>query len=177
MAIHWRRRAVLIALVAAMTFGGLTTPAGAAGNGTIEISGVGFGVDECEGKTSNVTLEMTGDLEGCLYATVTDSAWIPSSGIYLEQGTERFEGCLDVHGTEKVCGAFATTYRFTAKFPPGGDEPDFTQEIHGRCQHPIVEGSGEDDFEGVTGRFNINDDVDAGTFPYRGHVKVPLLSS
>lgn len=165
-----RGRILTIALVAAMTLGVLAAPASAADSGATQISGVGFGVTECDGKTSDVVLEMTGDLEGCLYATVTDFKWIPSSGVYMEWGTERFEGCWDVPGDEDVCGAFATTYKFTAKFPPGGDEPNFAEEIHGRCQHPIVEGSGEGEFEGVTGRFDIKDDVETGEFPYRGHL-------
>jgi hypothetical protein len=27
------------------------------------------------------------------------------------------------------------------------------------------------DFEGVTGRFDIKDDLDAGNFPYKGHLR------
>lgn len=168
----WRRRILTIAFVAAMMFGGLVAPASAAGAGATQISGVGFGVAECNDKTSDVVLEMTGDLEGCLYVTIADSKWIPDSGIYMEWGTERFEGCWDAPGPDDVCGAFATTYKFTAKFPPGGDEPNFAEEIHGRCQHPLVEGSGEGEFEGVTGRFDIKDDVETGEFPYRGHLRM-----
>jgi hypothetical protein len=38
-------------------------------------------------------------------------------------------------------------------------------------QHPIVEGSGTGILEGVTGRLYFKDDVEAGTFPYRGHLQ------
>ena len=44
-------------------------------------------------------------------------------------------------------------------------------EIFGRCQHPIVAGSGTGVFEGVTGRLDFKDDIAAGNFPYRGHFK------
>jgi hypothetical protein len=60
-----------------------------------------------------------------------------------------------------------TTYRFTAKYK---DCPNLVEEIFGRCQHPIVEGSGTGDFEGVTGRFDIKDE-DPVAFPYRGHLR------
>jgi hypothetical protein len=44
-------------------------------------------------------------------------------------------------------------------------------EIFGRCQHPIVNGSGEGVFSGVTGRLDMKDDIEAGNYPYRGHLK------
>ena len=37
-------------------------------------------------------------------------------------------------------------------------------EIFGRCQHPIVAGSGEGVFEGVTGRIDMKDDIEAGNY-------------
>jgi hypothetical protein len=44
-------------------------------------------------------------------------------------------------------------------------------EIFGRCQHPIVEGSGTCNYEGVGGQLFFKDDVESGTFPYRGHLR------
>jgi hypothetical protein len=38
-------------------------------------------------------------------------------------------------------------------------------EIFGRCQHPIVEGSGTGNYEGVGGQLFFKDDVESGTFP------------
>jgi hypothetical protein len=106
-------------------------------------------------------LVMSGDLNGCWY---TDSFTGQShpSGTYQETGTETFIGCL-ADGT--TCGTFGTTYQFHAKFAPDGSE------IFGRCQHPIVAGSGTEGFKGVSGRVDFKDDVDAGLFNYRGHLK------
>jgi hypothetical protein len=101
---------------------------------------------------------MTGDLEGCLY-TFVESAKCSPSGVYLETGTETFVG---------QGGTFRTTYRFEAKYQ---DCANLAVEIHGRCQHPIIAGSGTGPFEGVTGRLDFKDDIEAGNFPYRGHLK------
>lgn len=105
-------------------------------------------------------LVMEGDLEGCLYTDVTTSKETPS-GVYLESGREVFIGTLD-GGPE---GAFVTTYRFESKWDDTG------AEIHGRCQHPIVEGSGTGGFEGATGRLDMKDIIGAPIpYRYRGHI-------
>ena len=104
---------------------------------------------------------MTGDLNGCWYTDSFTGRSHPS-GTYQETGTETFVGCL-ADGT--TCGTFGTTYRFEAKFAPDGSE------IFGRCQHPIVSGSGTEGFEGVSGRVDFKDDVDAGLLRYRGYLK------
>jgi hypothetical protein len=145
----------------------LVTGSPAYSQGATRIGGVGFFADdgECEdaeGNGSDFALKMTGDLEGCHYVFVQDWACSPS-GSYRETGTEIFVGQYD----GKV-GSFTTSYVFTAKL---GDCSDLTTEIRGRCQHPIVGGSGIGDFEGVTGRFDIKDDVAAGSFPYKGHLR------
>ena len=107
-------------------------------------------------------LVMTGDFEGCLYTHVKTAESSPS-GTYRETGTEFFVGSyLGESGT------FETTYRFEAKYEDASTQ---TGEIFGRCQHPIVEGSGTGIFEGVTGRIDMKDDVEAGNFPYRGHLR------
>ena len=77
----------------------------------------------------------------------THSSRPPSSspsGTYRETGTELFVG-----STSEGAGTFETTYRFEAKYE---DPTDPATEIFGRCQHPIVKGSGTGIFEGVTGR-------------------------
>jgi hypothetical protein len=108
-------------------------------------------------------LALTGSLEGCWYTKVTDSKETPS-GVYLETGEEVFVGTLN--GVE---GTFATTYRFESKW-----DPDVTTgvEIFGRCQHPIIKGSGTGVFEGVTGRLDYKDltENDPVTYVYRGHL-------
>ena len=76
-------------------------------------------------------------------------------------GTELF---VDSEGA----GTFETTYRFEAKYE---DVDTLSGEQFGRCQHPIIEGSGTSIFEGVTGQLFFKDDVEAGTFPYRGHLQ------
>ncbi len=135
--------------------------------GAIQIEGVGFFAEtECidpEGNGSDFALLMTGDLEGCLYVFVAEGTCQPS-GTYRETGTEIFVGNYHNVGF----GSFETNYLFTAKLE---DCPDLATEIWGRCQHPIARGSGMGDFEGVTGRFDIKDDIEAGNFPYKGHLR------
>ena len=64
-----------------------------------------------------------------------------------------------------TCGTFETTYTFTAKYV----DDTFAEEIHGRCQHPIVGGTG--DFAGKKGVILFKDDVVNLKFDYRGHIK------
>lgn len=142
-----------------------STPVNA--GGATQIEGVGFFAEtECmdpEGHGSDFALLMTGDLEGCLYVFAAEWECSPS-GTYRERGTEIFVGNYNNVGF----GTFETAYLFSAKL---GDCPDLATEIWGRCQHPIVRDSGMGDFEGVTGRFDIKDDLDAGNFPYKGHLR------
>jgi hypothetical protein len=103
---------------------------------------------------------MTGDLEGCLYTFVGPAVSSPS-GTYRETGTELFvaSGGADT---------FRTTYRFEAKYE---DVANLSGEIFGRCQHPIVEGSGTGIYEGVSGILLFKDNVETGEFLYRGHLR------
>jgi hypothetical protein len=133
--------------------------------GATQISGIGYfaGPAECndpEGQGSSYDLLMTGDLEGCHYVFIETSS-CSAGGTYKETGTETFVGTYN--GTT---GTFRTTYLFTGKYT---DCANVTGEIFGRCQHPIVAGSGEGVFEGVTGRLDFKDDIEMGNFPYRGH--------
>ena len=129
-----------------------------------QISGVAFFDEEdvCDSgsKVADFALIMTGDLEGCLY-TFVETAESSPSGTYRETGTELFVASDGV-------STFETNYRFEAKYE---DVENLSGEIFGRCQHPIVEGSGTGIFEGVSGQLFFKDDVEAGTFPYRGHLQ------
>lgn len=143
----------------------LVVPVNAAG--ATQVSGIGRFADEgeCtdpEGAGSDFASVLEGDLDGCVYVTVETWSCTPS-GVYLETGTEIFV----VESSDGRSGTFSTTYRFSAKFE---DCAGLTGQIFGRCQHPIVAGSGTEDFEGVTGRIDFKDDVAAGNFPYTGHL-------
>src|ERR687889_1249859 len=142
-----------------------TAPSPAFAGGATQISGVAFFDDrgECddpEGEGADFALIMTGDLEGCLY-TFVETAESSPSGTYRETGTELFVA-------SDGAGAFETTYRFEAKYE---DVDTLSGEQFGRCQHPIIEGSGTGIYDGVSGQLFFKDDVEAGTFPYRGHLR------
>jgi hypothetical protein len=105
---------------------------------------------------------MTGSLVGCWYTdTFVAHAAQPNgtpSGEIQATGTEHFIGCLDLD-TDGSCigdpsGSLASTYQFSGKF-----DPVTLAEIHGRCQHPIVPGSGTGVFTGASGVITFNDDV------------------
>jgi len=155
-----------VAVVAALTvFAVSATPVSAAA--ATQITGVSTfdGEAECTEIPSLFTLKMeagNGDLVGCWYTDTLEVVQETTSGVYQERGTETFIGCL-ADGT--TCGSFSTTYKFTAKFAADGSE------IHGRCQHPLVSGTG--DFAGITGRVDFKDDVVTGEFDYRGHLSLP----
>jgi len=132
-----------------------------------QISGVGYYAAEgqCtdpQGANDDYALYLTGDLSGCLYTFVETSTCSPS-GTYVETGHEIFVG-EGPNGS----GTFSTNYRFEAKFH---DCSNLGGEIKGRCQHPIVSGSGTGDFLGVKGQLNFKDDVVLIEFPYTGHLK------
>jgi Protein of unknown function (DUF3224) len=153
-------KATLVASLASLPLT-LVTPAHAAMD---QFSGVGVldtanQCDDAPDGFDQYTLVMTGDLEGCLYTNILTDRTTPS-GVYLETGQEIFVGSLN-GGPE---GTFTTTYKFEAKFAPDGSE------IHGRCQHPIVDGSGTGGFEGASGRLNFKDIVETGEFVYKGHL-------
>jgi hypothetical protein len=135
--------------------------------GATQIAGIGVyaGTTECtdrEGDRSSYALTLTGDLEGCHYVFIETST-CSAGGTYKETGTETFVGRYN--GTT---GTFRTTYLFTGTYT---DCANLIGEVVGRCQHPIVAGSGEGVFEGVTGRLDFKDDIEAGNFPYRGHFR------
>jgi hypothetical protein len=133
--------------------------------GATQISGIGYfaGPTECndsEGQGSDYDLIISGDLEGCHYVFV-ETASCTAGGAYSETGTETFVGLYN-----GASGTFETTYLFTGKYT---DCANLTGQIAGRCQHPIVDGSGDGVFEGVSGRLDMHDNVAVGNFSYRGH--------
>ena len=154
---------LVLALVA------LTLPAHAAGAGTTQVSGIGVFNDECQPPAGSPPsdlgdyppIDLSGSLDGCLYTYVSSSQFNPS-GTYIEKGTEIFVGCLN--GT--TCGTFETTYTFTAKYV----DDTFAQEIHGRCQHSIVGGTG--DFAEAKGVILLKDDVVNLKFDYKGQISL-----
>jgi hypothetical protein len=160
------KRAIVISLSVILALI-LAAPAALAGGAT-QISGVAYYADDarvhvtCDDPRGEgadyVPLVMTGDLEeGCLYTFIETSAFSPS-GTYRETGRELFV-------SSDGASTFRTTYRFEGKYE------DPATEIFGRCQHPIVEGSGTGIYEGVSGILLFKDDIEAGNFPYRGHLR------
>ena len=158
---------LLAALVAVAAITILTNPSAALAQGSRQISGIAFFADpgECtdaQGNGSEFALRMTGDLQGCHYVFV-DSHECSPSGTYRETGAEIFVG-----NYSGGSGTFATTYVFTAKYE---DCSNLIGEIFGRCEHPLTGQSGTGVFEGFTGRIDFKDDVEAGNFVYRGHLR------
>jgi hypothetical protein len=148
----------------------LTAPASAAMR---QISGVGVFGDGCpadpppgyEDFDDYPPIVMAGSLVGCWYTKVVSSHDNGApSGVYVERGEEVFVGSFD----GGPAGTFATTYLFTSKWAP---DVSTGSEVLGRCQHPIVAGSGTGGFQGVTGRLDFKDDVATGEYLYRGHLQ------
>ncbi len=67
-------------------------------------------------------------------------------------------------------GLFTTTYKFQSKWDP---DVSTGSEVWGRCEHPIVRGSGTVGFAGATGRLNFRDVVADGSYVCRGHISTP----
>ena len=138
--------------------------------GAMQISGVGFyatsGECDYEGRGAAYAIKMTGAFEGCLYAFIDEFECSPS-GTYREEGREFFVGNYNGQA-----GTFWTTYKFEAKYEGCSENGGpLGVEIFGRCQHPIVQGSGTGFFNGVAGRLDFKDDIEAGNFPYKGQLR------
>jgi len=139
-------------------------PASAMGNTQISGAGMFVSTAECPADSPNVypPIKMTGGLVGCWYTDKVEVVLTTASGAYQERGTETFIGCLS-DGT--TCGAFSTTYTFTARYAPNGSE------LRGHCEHKLVNGTGG--FAGITGQVNFKDNVQTGEFFYEGHYQLP----
>jgi hypothetical protein len=169
-----RRTAMRKLMVMVMLALMLATASPALAGGATQISGVAFFDDpdpevaackdtERLGATYALimTEETTEGLDGCLYTFVDEDVRKSPSGTYLETGRELFVA-------SDGSSTFETTYRFEAKYE---DVDNLIGEIFGRCQHPIVEGSGTGIYEGVSGILLFKDDVETGEFLYRGHLR------
>ncbi len=138
--------------------------------GATQIAGIAFlaEADECNsasGEGAAFVIKLTGDIAGCWYIFVDEYECSPS-GTYREQGREYFVGTY-----KGESGTFWTDYQFEGKYEGCEGGSAAGAEIFGRCQHPIVGGSGTGVFTGVTGRVDFKDDIEAGNFPYRGHLR------
>ena len=157
---------VLTAVVTALAFAVLAMPATA---GTTLVSGTSEFNNACQAPVgappANLgdypPIDFSGSLDGCWYTYVSKSQFNPS-GTYVEQGTEFFVGCLN----GSTCGTFETVYTFTGKYT----DDTFAVEIHGRCEHRIVGGTG--DLAGAIGVITFKDDVVNMTFDYRGQIQL-----
>lgn len=164
-----QRLALLGVVMVGLLVTALSAPVSAAG--TTQISGEGvydITGSQCgtppAGFADFTPLILTGDLEGCLYSDiVTSTDHGTPSGIYIETGRELIVGSLN----GGPVGTFITTYRFESKWNP---EVSTGVEVKGRCQHPIITGSGTGGFAGATGRLDFKDQVSTGQFFYRGHI-------
>jgi hypothetical protein len=161
-----KRRLTILATMMALISAVFAAPSPTRAGGATQISGIGAyaGPGQCtdpEGEGADYALIMTGAFSGCHYVFVETAKCSPG-GAYFEAGTETFVGTYNGE-----FGTFGTNYVFTATYR---DCPNFVGEIAGRCEHPIAAGSGTGIFEGVRGRFDMKDDIEAGNFPYRGHL-------
>lgn len=166
-----RRTRLLVVAAATLCVVSVGAAHGAAhAEGTNQVRGVADFTDPtCPGL--NLEPSPTGwSLDGCLQITGFEREKFNPSGTYQEDGTERFDGDLYVDGEYAGTGSFETVYQFRGKFEEIGD---FGTEIFGRCQHPIVAGTGV--FANVEGRLDFKDVLDgpdAPLFPYRGHIRL-----
>ena len=165
------QRLVLLGVLVGGLLVALSAPASAATN---QISGVAVAdtTGTCPAPPvgfedfTDLTLVVTGSLEGCWYTHIDVEATKDNgapSGVYIESGEEVFVGSLN----GGLDGTFTTTYKFESKWDP---DVSTGAEVHGRCQHKIVEGMGTDFLEGATGRVDFKDEVTTGEFFYRGHI-------
>jgi hypothetical protein len=153
-------------------------PASASGTGATKVTGIqAFDLGGACGLTPPADLPpglvpavpfvMTGSLVGCWWDSVASFSSQPS-GTVQEAGDEVFIGCVDLDGDGGCAGdptgAFSLTFTFTGKFDPATGA-----EVHGRCHHTIVSGTGA--FARATGEIQFTDDVANGTSPYHGEVK------
>jgi hypothetical protein len=154
-------RSMLAAAVLATVLAGAAL---AAGTGATIVRGIQLAAGSCE----NGGYAMTGALEGCWWIDTFETKSDPDKAHYVATGTEHFTGWLG-----SAFGTFFTTYRFTAK--TDGPWPT-SAEIHGRCHHPVTEGTGA--FAGISGELSFHDVVDVSPpyYPYWGNLRLATSS-
>ncbi len=140
-------------------------PASAASRGATIVRGTQLAAGSCE----SGGYAMTGSLVGCWWIDTFESKSDPTKSHYVATGTEHFTGCLG-----PTCGTFFTTYTFSAK--TDGPWPT-SAEIHGRCHHPVVGGTGG--FAGASGEISFHDVVDVSPpyYPYAGNVHLAVAAA
>lgn len=170
-----RRLTLLLAGAAALV--ALVASANAAG--TTQISGlqtvfdVAAPVTDCpdQNPAYGPAYEMAGSLVGCWYTDSITRFQEHPGGTFQIAGTEHFVGCMNPQGpcsaSSATYGTFSTTFTFTGRF-----DPKTGLETHGRCHHPIVDGT--DYFKGAKGVLDFTDDVSQTptVYPYRGHITI-----
>jgi hypothetical protein len=129
------------------------------------------GASNCPGGIDGSKYTMAGDLVGCWYTDTGEVRNATPSGVVIVSGTEHFVGCLNTNGNQtcdpgEPSGTFSTAYTYTGKYAASGDE------IHGRCHHPIIEGSGTGGFAGASGVISFTDIPSEGRFPYHGTISL-----
>jgi hypothetical protein len=117
---------------------------------------------------------MSGSLIGCWYTDTLNQVISNANGEILAIGNEHFVGCLDTDRDRKCArrdphGTLAFVYAFEGRFDKAGNE------IRGKCQHPILSGTG--DFTGAQGRLDFKDNVETGHALYRGQLTLAKHSS
>ena len=152
-----------VVLVAATAASAGTTQASGVQSAPVSIS------DPCFEASALESYAMEGSLVGCWHVDTFDVRGDGQpSGTFQATGQEHFVGCVDLNG-DHVCGGgdpqgvLTFTYTFTGKL-----DTVTLSEIHGRCHHVVVAGTGA--FAGASGGISFHDDVASGTAPYRGHV-------
>lgn len=163
------RRLSMVLMIAIGMLITVAVPASAGGNGVTQVAGATDAVacDDGPGAWAepDYAFHISGNLIGCVYGLVTDGRCHPS-GMYQEVADEIFVSDADPEDT------FEMTEFFWAKFvfDVTCDFDTITAQVFGGCKHPIKAGSGEGAYEGVTGRLDFKDDVDAGIANYTGHL-------
>jgi len=156
-----RRRAAIMFIAALLVLAAIPAVARATDRGATTVRGTQLAAGTC----ADGGYAMTGSLTGCWWIDSFESKSDPDRATFVATGTEHFTGCL---GT--TCGTFFTTYKFTSKTdgPWGAGSP----EIHGRCHHPVVSGTGG--FTGVRGEISFRDVVDVSPpyYPYWGNLRL-----
>ncbi len=139
----WRHSRVPIAsVVASMLLAGGSSALASGNDGSassIFVSGNST-ISDCGLEGSDLALNMTGDLEGCLSVFVKDFSCreLGDFDLYFERGQEVFVGTL--HGKQ---GRFRTTYTLDAAYAKGFCQSfDFSLQLAGGCSHKVHGRSG-----------------------------------
>jgi hypothetical protein len=156
------RSAIVLVVVAllALAFPTGATAGGVQSSRSYVVKGLqGPPVTECDGKGSEATYVMLGDLVGCWYTDAFVPGEMHPGGEFTATGTETFAGCIDANhngacNATDPTGTFRTTFVFYAIL-----DPNTGAELSGHCYHPIIAGSGTGGFARAHGAVNFVDNV------------------